>query len=236
MIVLFGFDRIVSGYMEKLPQAQTMIGENPAFSPVRMYGSSYDGKQTEPEDQRSQLQFNQQTLRSLASGDNATWTQLVTVNQARLIRRGVSAGASREDAEEAVQDAFVNFLRHLGSVQPEEEGGNPLGYLERAADNESRTRIRREAARARYVAPGLDDLLTAYPSTACSVESQAVIKEQLKMGLAAVDKSQRLALTLYAQGYSYDEIAQILNVSPDNIGVRIFRGRVNARASQRPDD
>ena len=54
--------------------------------------------------------------------------------------------------------------------------------------------------------------------------------EHIRNGLARLPQEQRLAVVLYdVQGFSYEEIATIMNTSPGTVKSRLSRGRAQLR-------
>ncbi|MBB6431597.1 RNA polymerase sigma factor [Algisphaera agarilytica] len=52
-------------------------------------------------------------LKSICSGDEAAWSRLVRLYQGRLVAFATQQTRNRADAEDAVQDCFVTFLKQL---------------------------------------------------------------------------------------------------------------------------
>jgi len=64
------------------------------------------------------VKSDEQLVEEAKHGSEAAFTELVTRYQQKLLRFLVARSASRADAEDAVQDTFVNAYRYLDSYRP----------------------------------------------------------------------------------------------------------------------
>jgi RNA polymerase sigma-70 factor, ECF subfamily len=136
------------------------------------------------------------------------------------------------DAADVVQEVFLKVFRNIGSFR----GDSSLKtWVYRIAVNEARNH-RRWFSRHRRLEVGLDDergeigcyedcLPDPGPSpfeSALDHETQALIEE----ALSQVNPKFRVALVLREiEGVSYEEIAEILDISLGTVKSRILRGR-----------
>lgn len=155
-------------------------------------------------------------------GDNDAYEQIVRRHQALALRVAYSICGSTEDAEEAVQDAFVKAHRALARFRP----GAPFRpWLLRIAANEARNRRTARGRRAGL----LERLVREAPSGEAAPSPEGAVlgaeqRSELVEALAALPAGQRDALACrYLLGLSEREAAAVL-------GCR--RGTVKSRASR----
>ena len=139
------------------------------------------------------------------------WEALVSQNENRLYRAALSLLGDPQEAEDAVQDAFVRYLERAP-----EELENPGAWLMRVLVNNCKSRLRRAWRR---VGP-LPDTLPAP-----AVEEREVLEE-----LFALPPADRAVLHLYYyEGYTTDEIARITGQRPGTVRTRLSRAREKLR-------
>ena len=139
------------------------------------------------------------------------WEALVSQNENRLYRAALSLLGDPQEAEDAVQDAFVRYLERAP-----EELENPGAWLRRVLVNNCKSRLRLAWRR---VGP-LPDTLPAP-----AVEEREVLEE-----LFALPPADRAVLHLYYyEGYTTDEIARITGQRPGTVRTRLSRAREKLR-------
>jgi RNA polymerase sigma-70 factor (ECF subfamily) len=132
----------------------------------------------------------------------------------RLVVQMLAMCGNQADAEEAVQDAFVQALRHRRAFA---EVGNPEAWLRTVALNRLRNTWRHTAVVRRFLAavPGPSLLLELGPDHLALVAA-----------LRQVDEDQRLALVLHhLADREVAEIAHELGLPPGTVKSRLARGR-----------
>ena len=125
----------------------------------------------------------------------------------RIARRNA---INEADAQEALQEAFINFMRKYDPGS----GAPPLAWLTLALKREC-WRKRRDAHLDRHVGqeagrcgdePG--SVLEAIPSLAASPEQRIADRDEARRQLARLKPDERTGLGLLAAGFSYKEIAR----------------------------
>ena len=135
------------------------------------------------------------------------WEKLVTENENRLYRAALAILGHPQEAEDAVQDAFVRFLERAPA-----DLENPSAWLMRVLVNGCRSRLRLAWRR---VGPLPDTLPAPGP------EERQELEE-----LWSLPPEDRAVIHLhYYEGYSTAEIAQMLSCRPGTIRSRLFRAR-----------
>ena len=139
------------------------------------------------------------------------WEVFVTEHENHLYRTALSILGDPQEAEDAVQDAFVKFLE-----KAPENLEHPRAWLTRVLVNGCRSRLRLAWRR---VGP-LPDTLPAP-----AVEEREVLEE-----LFALPPADRAVLHLYYyEGYTTDEIARITGQRPGTVRTRLSRAREKLR-------
>lgn len=135
----------------------------------------------------------------------------------------------REDAADALQDAFVRAFRAAGSFRGDAEVGT---WLHRIMINVC---LNRAAARQRRLTvPLLDELEDEHRTDLVDQDdafAAADSRRDMATLLARLPDDQRLAIVLVdVEGYSVAEAAQVLGVAAGTIKSRCARGRARLAA------
>ena len=139
------------------------------------------------------------------------WESLVTENENRLYRAALAILGDPQEAEDAVQDAFVRYLEKAPA-----DLESSSAWLMRVLVNGCKSRLRLAWRR---VGPLPEMLPTPGP------EERQELEE-----LFALPPEDRVAIHLhYYEGYSTDEIAQILGCRPGTVRSRLSRARDRLR-------
>lgn len=144
----------------------------------------------------------------------------------RLCRRLLGA---REDAEDAAHEAFLKAARGFAAYDP----GRPFRtWLLSVAAHHALDRLRRRERERRLFAPMEDDL-TAPPDDGPSPLRALLDAEARVRLLRAIDRlpdRYRAPLVLrHLADLSYQEIAELLEISAAQVGVLLHRGRLRLR-------
>ncbi len=139
------------------------------------------------------------------------WEDLVTQNEHRLYRAALAILGDRQEAEDAVQDAFLRFLEKAPRTLD-----NPGAWLLRVLVNGCKSRLRLAWRR---VGPLPETLPAPGP------EEREEMEE-----LWSLPPEDRAVLHLhYYEGYSTDEIARMLGQRPGTVRSRLSRARGKLR-------
>ena len=148
---------------------------------------------------------------SRTSNRPVDWEMLVTHNETRLYRAALAILGDPHEAEDAVQDAFVRYLEKAPA-----DLENSSAWLMRVLVNGCKSRLRLAWRR---VGPLPEMLPTPGP------EERQELEE-----LFALPPEDRVAIHLhYYEGYSTDEIAQILGCRPGTVRSRLSGARDRLR-------
>jgi RNA polymerase sigma-70 factor (ECF subfamily) len=151
-------------------------------------------------------------------GDSAAYAVLVARYRDRYARFAVHMLGSREDAEEALQDAFVRAYRALPRC---EDPDRFASWLFRILVNRCRTAGARRLRRERSVL--LDDEAVARASRDHPAENTAW-REEIDRALAQLPAEQREAFLLkYVEELSYEEMAELTGAGISALKMRVKR-------------
>lgn len=157
-------------------------------------------------------------VRLVVAGDARAYAGLVARHQARLARYARHALGNREDAEEAVQDAFMRAYRSLRRCE-DPDGFGP--WLFGILVNRCRTRGAQAARRARVV---VHDDIAMSTATTSNTDDDAAWGETVDRALARLDPHYREAFLLkHVEDLSYEEMAKITGVGISALKMRTKR-------------
>ncbi|HYM83104.1 MAG TPA: sigma-70 family RNA polymerase sigma factor [Candidatus Dormibacteraeota bacterium] len=169
-------------------------------------------------------------LERARDGDLDAFNDLVELHQDHLYALVARLVPDRDQAGDAVQEAFFSAYRSLRSFR----GGSVRSWLGRIAINAALDAQRARRRRPAHPYPELEDDSWQPPADQASdPELAAVTGERvraLEAALAAITDEQRTAIVLYdVEGYDYTEIAELSGVSLGTVKSRIHRGRLALR-------
>jgi RNA polymerase sigma-70 factor (ECF subfamily) len=168
-------------------------------------------------------------------GDLEAFNDLVTIHQDHLFALVARLVPDRDQAADAVQEAFFSAYRNLRSFR----GGSVRSWLGRIAINAAMDTQRYRKRRPAQPYPELEDETWQPPAddsadperTAVTAERQRVLGQ----ALASIGADQRTAIVLFdIEGYDYAEIAELTGVSLGTVKSRIHRGRLALRSLLEP--
>lgn len=124
------------------------------------------------------------------------------------------AGATTEDASDAVQDAFMHAYRVWDSIT------SPKAWIRTVAFREL-LRKRRGAA--------IPDPEGDYDAPAQDAAGHSIEHDEVIRLLSLLPRNQRAVLALYYDGFTRAEIAEVLGIGPATVGVHLHRARAHLR-------
>ncbi len=165
------------------------------------------------------------------AGDLAAFNDLVSAYQDQLFSLVARMVPDRDQAADAVQEAFFSAFRNLGSFR----GGSVKSWLSRISVNAAMDAQRSQKRRPFNPYPELDDdSWQPRAGDEADPERTAVGNERsraLADALTRITADQRAAIVLFdIEGYDYAEIAAMTGVSLGTVKSRIHRGRLSLRS------
>ena len=183
----------------------------------------------DPGDSPSYLRVSEVTdaviVRRVLAGEAEAFSVLVDRYYDRYARFAVHMVGNREDAEEALQDAFLRAYRSLGRYEEQERFG---AWLFRILVNQCRTVAAKGARRERAfpdVSPEELDLAAASDGAASE------LSDRLEAALAQLPPDQREAVVLrYTEDLTYEEMSEITGAGVSALKMRVQRAFRRLRA------
>ena len=165
------------------------------------------------------------------SGDLDAFNDLVECYQDLLFSLVVRMVPDRDQAADAVQEAFFSAYRNLDRFR----GGSFRSWVSRIAINAAMDTQRLRKRRPVEPYPELEDESWQPPADASADPVTSSLEAErhraLNAALAQVTDDQRAAIVLFdVEGYDYAEIAAMTGVSLGTVKSRIHRGRLALRA------
>ena len=169
-------------------------------------------------------------LERARSGDLDAFNDLVVLYQDQLFALVVRMVPDRDQASDAVQEAFFSAFRNMHTFR----GGSVKAWLNRICVNAAMDTQRAKKRRPVQPYPELEDDSWQPPAgVEADPERTAVLAErtrELNAALSMITDDQRAAIVLYdVEGYDYAEIAEMTGVSLGTVKSRIHRGRLALR-------
>jgi RNA polymerase sigma-70 factor, ECF subfamily len=192
---------------------------------------------TEPSQIQKKVDADTELIRAVQSGQIERFPEIVQRYEHLLYNFGLKMCGRPQDAEDVVQDTFLNVFRYIKGFRYETKFKN---WIYRIATSTC-IKKRRKSKFAPERELSLDEFL---PHDEASVESQVpawaglpldhVLKDELsrtlKEAIVELPEKYRVVLVLRdVEGFSTDESAQILKLTQSNIKVRLHRARLFLR-------
>lgn len=175
-------------------------------------------------------------VRRFKAGDAAAFEEIVHAHQNRIATLCRYLLGNAADAEDATQDVFIKAYKGLPDFRPE---AALYTWLYRIAVNTCIDRTRKPFFRALFFASESDDaaeggsrpLASEDPSPERLVESQQ-LSRQIQQALKSLSPKLRAAIVLKEiEGLSYEQIAEVQEISLGTVKSRISRAREELRRS-----
>ncbi|MCX7061159.1 MAG: sigma-70 family RNA polymerase sigma factor [Gammaproteobacteria bacterium] len=175
-------------------------------------------------------------LKAIASGDRKAFAQLYAATSGRLFAALLRVLGRRELAEEALQDSFVRIWLKAASFDPQRSSA--MTWMSSIARHRALDLLRADhheeslpdAERGRGD-PALPPrvLIDERESPGDRAEEDQAL-ERLQRCMKYMDAAQRRALELaYFDGYTHEELAEIMKVPLGTVKARIRRGLARLR-------
>ena len=162
-------------------------------------------------------------IHQVLRGDVEAFARLVDGHYDRCARIAYRILGNREDAEEAVQDAFLRAYRALASYEDRERFSS---WLSRILVNQCRTMYARVHRRELM----FSDVDPADAPSFVSVEASDDAWPDLEQALAQLPADQREAIVLrYTDDLSYEEMARVTGAGQSALKMRVQRAFTRLR-------
>lgn len=180
-------------------------------------------------------------IRAINSGEAHRFSELVARHEARLYNFGLRICRNPEDAQDLVQDTFINAFRYLEGFRHESRFRNWLYKVATTVCIKIRRRskfapdmeLSLEDVMPRDGAPMPDEVPEWAKAPLDSVLNRE-LGERIHVALQDLPPKYRLVIALRdMEGFSTQETAEILGITETNVKVRLHRARMFLRESLR---
>ncbi|MCC7123406.1 MAG: RNA polymerase sigma factor [Acidobacteria bacterium] len=163
----------------------------------------------------------------VAAGDGTAFEQLYQQHAGRLYNLASRMAATPADADDLLQEIFLQVYRKAGSFR----GDSSLGtWLYRLAMNHCLDVVRSRQARMAHVTDSMDEP-DASPVAAPGPALGAVNRLDLERAIAALPPACRAAFLLHdVEGFGHQEVATILGISEGTSKSQVHKARLRIRA------
>lgn len=170
-----------------------------------------------------------QLIDQALAGDSAAFGQLVQKYQDRLYNTMIHVAGSREEAEDVVQDAFVQAFVKLDTFQ---RASGFYTWLYRIAFNFSISRKRRR--RPELSVDASREKAGNEPADLGELPDERIVRaesvQQVRQALAGLNEQHRAILVLREiEGQCYESISEILDLPIGTVRSRLHRARLQLR-------
>lgn len=171
-------------------------------------------------------------VRRAAGGDDEAFEELMNRHQYRVYHHALRMMGNSQDAEEVLQDTFVQAYRNLAKF---EQRSRFSTWIYRIATNEALMRLRK-ARRKREIS--LDDALGErgaeeirdFARSALDEVLDAEVSSLLERALAELPEEYRAVFVMRdIDGLSNAEVAEVLDISVPAVKSRLHRSRLFLR-------
>lgn len=163
----------------------------------------------------------------LRQGDPSAFDVFVTRYREEVFRVSYRILLDAADADDITQEVFIEVLRSIGQFRGE---SSLATWLYRIASNKSLNLLRR---RSRFsIWPAFEEKADRQPDTALASDPVefAETRIALRKALDQLSPDQRVAFTLHRyEEFSYQEIADIMQITVNAVGVLINRAKNNLK-------
>ena len=176
------------------------------------------------------MQGDELLLRRACKGDVQAFEELMQSHESRIYAIALRMMGNRDDAQDCAQEAMVRIYSAMGSFK----GQSALAtWIYRITMNTCLDELRRRKARKVTSLDSLVDNGWSPTDTGDTPEEHGLRVEKqnaLNQAIQSLPDDMRAAIILRdVKGYSYDEIASILDANVGTIKSRISRGREKLR-------
>jgi RNA polymerase sigma-70 factor, ECF subfamily len=194
-------------------------------------------KMTGPDRTKPKVDQDYVLIKTIKSGRKDLFAELVQRYERPLYHFGLKMCAEPRDAEDVVQETFLNAYKYLDGFRYETKFKNWLYRI--ATSNCIKKRRKSKFAPERELSldeflPKDETMVDRQVPAWASLPLEQVLNEELgrtlKQAIVEVPEKYRVVLVLRdIEGFSTEESAQILNLTPTNVKVRLHRARLFLR-------
>ena len=176
-------------------------------------------------------------IQAINAGQAERFKELVQKYQQKVFNFGMRMCGEARDAEDLVQETFLNVFRYLEGFRHETRFKNWMFRIATTVCIKKKRKPKhapeRELSLEEFMPQEGDDLPDEAPDWARAPLAQVLNEElsrHLKAAIIDLPQKYRMVIALRdMEGFSTEETAQILDISPANVKVRLHRARLFLR-------
>lgn len=174
---------------------------------------------------------------SIHRGRTDLFQRLVEKYQKRIYNFGLKICPNPQDAEDMVQESFINVFRYLKDFRRESSFKNWLYLIASSVCHKMKRKSKfapeRELSLEEFIPDDHDSVKKEIPDWAMEPSESLLNRElsdKIQSAIAELPTDHRLVLVLRdMEGFSTEETAGILHITPANVKVRLHRARLFVR-------
>lgn len=179
----------------------------------------------------------QALIEGINNGETGLFDTLVEKYSPRLYNFGLKICKSREDAEDLVQESFINAFRYLKDFRQEASLKNWMYRIAASVcwkmKRKTNPAKERELPLEEFIPKEHDSTVEGSPAWAQEPVSQLLnqeLSDRIQGAISKLPTPYRLVLVLRdMEGFSTEETADILSITASNVKVRLHRARLFLR-------
>ncbi|MBU1183145.1 MAG: sigma-70 family RNA polymerase sigma factor [Proteobacteria bacterium] len=173
-------------------------------------------------------------INAINSGQKSLFYDLVKKYEQKLYNFGLKVCGETRDAEDMVQETFLNVYRYLADFRSESKFKNWLYRIAASVCIKKRRKSKfapqKEISLEDFIPENKDNIPDSLPSWA-SKPLEKVLNDELskniRKAILLLPEKYRVVLVLRdIEGFDTEETAQILNIKPSSVKVRLHRARL----------
>lgn len=176
-------------------------------------------------------------IQAIASGQTERFHELVARYEQRLYHFGYRMCGNVQDTEDMVQETFLNIFRYLDGFRYETKFKNWVYRIATSTclkkKRKSKFAPEQEISLEDFIPRDASEKPSEMPDWAVMPLEKVLNDElggQIRAAILALPEKYRLVMVLRdVEGFSTEEAAQILNLTPANVKVRLHRARLYLR-------
>jgi RNA polymerase sigma-70 factor (ECF subfamily) len=173
-------------------------------------------------------------VKAITSGDKSLFQNLVKKYERKLYNFGLKMCGETRDAEDMVQDTFLSAYRYLSDFRYEASFKNWLYRIASSAcikkKRKSKFSPQKELSLEDFIPEDKENAPDEIPQWASGPLEKILneeLSENIQSSILSLPEKYRIVLVLRdVEGFSTDETAQILNIKPASVKVRLHRARL----------
>ena len=167
-------------------------------------------------------------VRRCKQGDPRAFEELYRAHSARLYSLLLRMVGAAEDAEDLLQDVFLQAHRKLDSFRGESSLGT---WLYRLAVNQCLDYLRGRQSKMTRITESFEDEAVQEPTSPAPAIPAAISRVDLERAIARLPEGCRLAFVLHdVEGFAHHEVAGLLGISEGTSKSQVHKARLKLRS------